>query len=158
MTSLTTTMLGSIVDEYESTKESFGRDDLVRLLCDLRELRAGLAGFAKDVERDLLARADEKKWITPGLGEVQVRRSTKRTEWDSESLTRVVVARALDERILDESSGEYESGAEAVARVLSECARPSWRVTPLRAHGIQIDEFCHEEDQGWSVQLPPRTI
>lgn len=156
MTSLTETMLDSLTGEYAVTRESFDRDDLVHLLWDLRELRAGLSAFVQDVERDLLARADTKRWITEGLGEVTVRRSTKRKEWDSDGLTRKLVALALDERIVDESTGEYEPAWEAVARVLRECARQEWRVTPLRDRGIPIDEYCAESDGGYQIQLPPR--
>ena len=68
----------------------------------------------------------------------------------------VLVALALDERKLDEETGEYEPAWEAVARVLMECARPNWRVTPLRARGLSVDEFCHEEHDSYSVMLPPR--
>ncbi len=149
-------MLSSLLDEYERVSAEYTRDDLVHLLMDLRDLSAGIRTFQSDVQRDLLALADTKRFVVEGIGEVEVKKSTKRTQWDSDSLTRVVVARALDERILDEHTGEYESGAEAVARVLMECSRPSWRVTPLRARGIDETEFCHVEDDGWSVVLPPR--
>lgn len=134
----------------------FDRDELVRLLCYLRDVRAELAAFAADVQRDLLAHAGERSWVVDGLGEVRIRKQTKRSEWDSDGLTRKLVALALDERIVDEITGEYEPGWEAVARVLSECARPSWRVTPLRARGLSVDEYCVERDNGWGVELPPR--
>lgn len=154
MTRFSDALMREIRLEY--TFADFDRDDLVRLLIELRELRADLAIFAKDAERDLLAKADVKRWVVDDLGEVTVRRSNKRTEWDNDGLTAVVVARALDERILDESTGEYESEASAVSRVLSECSRPSWRLTPLRARGIDESEFCHVEEGAWSVELPPR--
>lgn len=135
--------------------EQTRRDALVRFLCELRDLQADLRGFFSDVQRDLFAIAGKRKWVVDEIGEVQVRKQTKRSEWDSEALTRVLVARALDERILDEHTGEYEPGFEAVARVLSECARPSWRVTPLRERGIDETEFCHVEEDGWGLTLPP---
>lgn len=137
--------------------DRYDRDELVRILVGVRERRAELAAFASEVEADLLAQAGERSWVVDGLGEVRVRKQTKRNEWDSEGLTRVLVARALDERILNEDTGEYEASHEAVARVISECARPSWRLTPLRARGIQIDEFCTERDAGWGIELPPRS-
>jgi len=134
----------------------FDRDELVRLLCNLRDVQAELRAFCAEVTKDLLARADVKRWVIDGIGEVSVRKSIKRSEWDNDGITRKLVALALDERLLDEETGEFEPAWEAVARVLSDCSRPSWRVTPLRARGIQVDEYCHEEPNGYDVQLPPR--
>lgn len=131
-------------------------DALVEILVHVRDLRADLATFAADVEHDLIPLAEQKRWVVPGIGEVAVRKATKRNEWDNSGLTARLVALALDERVLDMTTGEYESPWEAVARVLSECARPSWRVTPLRARGITVDEFCTERDGGYSIELPPR--
>ncbi len=150
------TSLGALVADYDDDREHYSRDDLVRLLMLLREVRAELAAVADEVTRDLLAHADTKRFVVPEIGEVAIRKSTKRTQWDHEALTRVVVARALDERLVDEDTGEYEAAHEAVARVLSECSRPSWRVTPLRARGIDDSEFCTVTENGWDVQLPPR--
>lgn len=132
------------------------RDGLVRLLCEIRDKRADLAAAAKDVERDLLALADEKRWVVEGLGEVEVKKSNSYKNWDNDGLTRRLVALALDERIVDPETGEYEPAWEAVARVLSACARPSWRVTPLRDRGLAVDEWCSVESEGWSIKLPPR--
>lgn len=141
---------------HEMSRGDYERDDYVHLLVWIRDLRTDLAALAKDVEKELLANAGERRWVVGNLGEVAIRKSTKRSRWDNESLTAKVVALALDERVLDEHTGEYESAHAAVARVLSECSRPSWRLTPLRARNVQIDEYCEQEDAGWSVELPPR--
>jgi hypothetical protein len=126
------------------------------VLCAFRDCRADLASVAKRIENDLITSAGKRRFTVEGLGEVEIRPRKKRTEWDNDGLTRKVVALALDERVLDETTGEYEPAHAAVARVLAECARPSWRLTPLRARHVPIDEYCHEEDDGWSVQLPAR--
>lgn len=131
-------------------------DDAVRALVAIRDLRYDLATTAGDIERVLIANNPARKFIVDGIGEVQIRKSMKRTDWDNDGLTRVLVAYALDERKVVESTGEYEPAWEAVARVLSECSRPNWRVTPLKARGLAVDEFCHEEPAAVSVQLPPR--
>lgn len=144
-------------DDYDADPNVTNNPDaLAIVLGAIRDARADLAALAKKVETDLLAVAGAQRFLVDGFGEVEVRRNTKRTQWDSEALTRKLVALALDERKLNEGTGEYEPAHEAVARVLSECARPSWRVTPLRTRHIQVDEYCHEEMDGYSVQLPPR--
>lgn len=148
------TDLTEVIRQFYGSEMDFNRDKFVHILVAIRDARAELATFARDVESELMAHAGERKWITPGIGEVVIRKSTKRSEWDNDGLTRKLVALALDERIVNEETGEYEPAWEAVARVLSECSRPSWRVTPLRARGLAVDEFCHEADGGYSVQLP----
>lgn len=129
-------------------------NQLAQILAGIRDIKRQVSAVYDDCERLLLSRMDEKKLEVPGLGLVEAKRRIKRTQWDNDSLTKHVVALALDERLLDEATGEFEREADAVARVLGECARPSWRVTPLRARGLQIDEFCREEEDGWSVSLP----
>lgn len=142
--------------ETAYTGQAWSNDDRVRLLCGLRELQTGIRAFATEVERDVLENAGEKSWVVPGLGTAEVKKKTGYSAWDNDGLTRRLVALALDERIVNTETGESEPAWEAVARVLSECARPSWRVTPLRARGLQVDEFCHVESQGWSLKLPPK--
>ena len=145
--------------EYDETIHGTAAETaevLAIILTALRDARADLATLAKKVEQHLLVLSGEKRFVVAGLGEIDIHRVVKRTRWENEALTRVVVALALDERRLDEQTGEYEPAHEAVARVLSECARPSWRVTPLRARGIDESEFCQVDYDGFTVQLPPR--
>jgi hypothetical protein len=147
---------GADYDDIDIPEDAAGTEVRAIILTAIRDCRADLAKLYAAVEADLIATSGNKRFVVDGLGEVAIRKNIKRTGWDNQALTAVVVARALDERIADEATGEYEPAHEAVARVLSDCARPSWRVTPLRARGVQVDEFCTESPDGWQVQLPPR--
>lgn len=133
-------------------------DDLARLLVAIRDARAALASFADDVSRDLLVLMGDKKMVVEGVGEVEAVKSTKRTKWENGTLARKVIALAYDERQFDEQTGEYEEAGAAVARVLLECARPSWRLGPLRARGIDPDEYCTVDEGVFTVRLPGREI
>lgn len=126
-----------------------------RFLAELRDIKAAVTQVARETEALFVDAMDgDKRLVVDGLGEVEVKTSVSRTGWDNDALWRLVVARALDERALDEETGEYERESDAVARVLAECARPSWRVTPLKARGIQVDEFCTVDFGAKSVKLP----
>lgn len=156
--------LSDLTAEYEATRATFDRDDLVRLLIDLRELAAGVRGFAQDVTRDLLALADEKRWVTPGLGEVTVRKQTKRTAWKHAELLPVLIARIMDERetLYDAETGELlpyvQIGHNLTAR-LRECVSfGAGKVTGLRALGIDEEEFCTVTPDGYGIELPPRDV
>lgn len=118
-------------------------DRAVRDLAQLRAARKALADWEL-VLADYLADALGRNTIAvDGVGTVMVKAGAKRTEWDHDALHRTVVARARDERRIDPETGEVvESEGEAVGRVLAECARPSWRLTPLRERGIDPGEFC----------------
>jgi hypothetical protein len=133
-------------------------DELAVLLVALRDARGALADFAGQVERDLLAVMGERSIEVEGVGLVEAKKSTRRTKWQNHDLYVRVVARALDERKLDETTGEYESEGTAVARVLEECARPSWRLTALRALGLDPDEWCDVDEGAWSIKLPGREL
>ncbi len=141
--------------EYEEVMDA-SPEMLAVVLAAVRDTRADLAVFYSVVERELMEVSGTKRFVVEGLGEVAIRKSVKRTQWDNDALAQVVVAYALDERVLDEETGEYESAFQAVARVLMECARPSWRITPLRDRGIDPDEYCSVDDAAYGVQLPSR--
>lgn len=143
-----------LLDADYNELEGEGPETLVHLLIGVRKASRELTAFGQRIERDVIANAGEKRFAVDGIGEVEIRPNPKRTNWDNAELTKVLVARALDERALNEGTGEYEPAHEAVARVLTACARPSWRVTPLRERGIQVDEFCTETLDAYSVQLP----
>jgi len=145
---------GHLEEEYFVADDAhdMNPDTYAFVLAGVRAVRRALAAFEDRVEADLLHRA-RTSFVVEGLGEVQIRKRTSRTHWDNEGLTRKLVAMSRDERILNEVTGEYEPEAEAVARVLTECARPSWRLTPLRGRHIPIDEYCTQEDAGYTVRI-----
>lgn len=131
-------------------------DDVAVALVELADVKRRAARAYDEAERRYLILAPEKRYEVPGVGLVEVSKRTKRTGWRHAELLPVLVARALDERQLDEESGEYEREASAVARVLRECVSfGAGKVTGLRARGIQPDEFCDETPDGYSVRLPP---
>lgn len=73
----------------------------------------------------------------------------KRTKWDGTGLRSVLAAQVADE-VVDRSTGEVPPLATVTARameVVAECAglnvpSASWRVTPLKARGINPSLFC----------------
>jgi hypothetical protein len=122
--------------------DSDDRDQLAHLLYTMGLVRRSVGEAFQRVEQALLAVAGEKKFEVPNLGLVEIKKATKRTAWDNAGLWAEVVRKARDL-------------AEEPLVVLERCARPSWKVTPLRELGVQIDEWCQETDEGWSVRLPP---
>lgn len=134
-------------------------EGLMAALEEAPTIEAGvrLLSLVRTCKRNLSLAEDElADWLVGVLGRgvtevdrhgyVEVKNGGKRVRWDSEELVRRVVALALDERKVDPETGEYEREAEAVGRLLAECssiANPShsWRVTALRKHGLDPDEY-----------------
>lgn len=143
---------------YGAGEEEPSAETLAIVLTAVRECRSGLATVYDRIEADLLALMGERSMTVPGLGLVEAKKKNIYRHWDNDSLWRLVTAFALDERKLDEATGEYESEGAAVARVLGECARPSWRLTPLKARGIDPSEYAEVEENGWQIKLPARTL
>lgn len=131
--------------------------DIERALRDLHELRQVITalrmweGLLTDWIADYLGR---NTMDLDGVGHVEVKHGANRKEWDNDALWRLVVARARDERKIDPETGEaLESEGEAVGRVLGECMRPSWRLTPLRERDIDPDEYCQVSPGKTSVVI-----
>ncbi len=115
---------------------------LVGELDGVRAERARLRG----VERDLELAIDDLmtgRFLTVGPYELERRRGPNRKAWDHEGLLRVVLARSRDERVCDLATGEYEDPGAAAVRVIAEIAHIDyWRTGPLRARGVDVDEYC----------------
>lgn len=126
-------------------------DALAFGLVGLRALRADLAELARAVEDDVARLMPAKTVTVDGVGTLERRRSNVRRQWESEALARVVVLRAL----VDPETGEMPSSpmeaAERAVAALMACApftaSMGWRVTALRDHGIDVDQY-HESTPG----------
>lgn len=119
---------------------------LGRIVAELQEAR-------KTCTNVLAERLGRGQHYPPGW-EITVRKNKTYREWDHEEVAKRVVSRAVDARLVDETTGEVlESEAQAVARGLLNAARPSWRTTVLRDMGIDPDEFCVTDVNGMSCRL-----
>jgi hypothetical protein len=143
----------SLQEELDESGHSMTRPQAVMVLQAIRDARRELYGFEKDIEQLVVELSGkERQFAIDGVGAVEIKKRQERKHWQSHDLIRLLVARALDER-QELADGTYESDGVAVARVLEECARQEWRLTPLRARRIPVDEYCETEDAGYSVRV-----
>jgi hypothetical protein len=155
-----TDVAGELDAEYHALEEPLPPEALSIMLAAIRDCRAGLNVLYQRVEADLLLTAGEKRFVVEGMGEVQIKRKTKRTQWDHDRLLAAVIARVMDEpaTIFDEETGEllpYVTIGHNVGRRIRECVSlGAGKVTGIRAIGLSPDEFCVEEVEGYSVALP----
>lgn len=147
--------------ELDETDTSL--DETAFLLQAARAHRAAMRDVELLLEQRLVRLAGtDRKPVVEGLGQVEIRRKTKRLAWRHDEMIPAVVSRIVDERdvLWDPESGSMlppaQIGANVTAR-LRECVSfGAGKVTGLRALGLQPDEFCREEPDGVSVQLPAR--
>lgn len=127
-------------------------DEAARRLAALKAQRKELDVLMGDLESWLAERLPRGGMAVEGVGWLEAKPATKRTQWDHDEVVRHVTARARDERQVDPETGEYEPVEEAIVRVLRECAGIGyWKVTGLRARGLDPDEFC-------TVERGPRRV
>ena len=117
-------------------------DALADLLRLVRTTRKEWQDTEAAIESLLATKAGVGQHSTDG-GTYIVRQAATKVEWDHDTVRRNILSRARDERILDETTGEYEGEGEAVARIIWTCvpASPSWRVGGLKALGLDPSEL-----------------
>ena len=130
---------------YDHAEDSDDADHIAFLLAALRDAKQAVAEVYSAVERHLLALDTPRQFEVVGLGVIERKRSVKRTEWDHDGVRSAITRFA---RL---------NGHDPLDLIWSSM-RPSWRVTDLRANGIQVDEYCREEIGAESIMLPPRAI
>lgn len=134
-------------------------DELLNALVAVREEKAR----AREMERDLLeqihAAADNeglRRHFDRGQWRVELATSANR-KWDHDETIKHVVARALDERQVNEETGEIEPSWAAVARAVKECAGIGyWRVGALKQRGLDPDEFAEITSRTPTVRVSDR--
>ena len=133
---------------------------LASYLADLRDHRQDVGRVYDEVERALIFCAGDKKLEVEGVGLVEIKSSVRRTGWQHDDLFRSVVARIIDTPgVFYDEDGTSLYPAQAAANVverLREVLSPSWKVTGLRALGLDADEFCETDEKHYSVKLPGR--
>ena len=159
---MTDPLVAELYDVLADAVAAESRDELVTLLVYIRDLRADLAALAKAVECELMPLAGEKQFVVPNIGEVTIRKQTRRTGWKHDLLLPVLIARIMDEpeTIFDRETGEllpYVQIGHNLTRRLRECVSfGAGKVTGLKAIGLDEEDFCTVTPDGYGVELPPR--
>lgn len=132
--------------------------EVARALVQVRNARRSLGDIERELETELAENRFESKVTTvSGVGTFEVRRGSVRKSWDSDGLVSLLVRRALDPEGTGEIPGNPFAIAERIRDALTECApfTPSmgWRVTALRARGVDVDDYCATSPGRVSVQI-----
>lgn len=123
---------------------------LVLLLDDLRTLRQELASVEAYAESQA-ARVMGRSLTLPD-GRVAERWNGSRQQWRNRELLAVLWDRAIDFAAgdLDDAIGKFRES------VIEAAAITYWRVKPLRAAGVEPDEYCDTERRRATVRIPTK--
>lgn len=119
--------------------QSTNLDDEIAARNILVETKRTLTHLIEDLENVIGQAMPDKRYTAAGVT-VERHRKTNRTQWDTESLRRMV----LDSRIVDEDTGEIKDETP-VDKLLHVWNLGPPRTTALKARGIDPDEFCSTE-------------
>jgi hypothetical protein len=143
---------------YRGVLAEEGRTDLLAFGLDrIRELRRQLGDLERAVEADIAELMDGKTETIDGLGTLERRRGTDRKAWQSDDLLKVIVRQAVDPEGTGEVAGTPIEVLGRVLEAITACVpvTPSlgWRVTALRSHGVDPDEWCETKPGRTAVQI-----
>lgn len=133
------------VDEFDSVP-------LVPVLYRIRVQRQRLAQVEALAERHVTRALGTGKKTIAGV-QLDVHGGWQRTEWQHRDVGRLLAELALVDQVTGELDAEQMRVAmQAVYAVLEVC-RPEWRVTDLRAAGLDLDGLCKETPKRMTVQF-----
>jgi hypothetical protein len=105
----------------------------------------------------LAAEMTEDRLELEGVGVFERRRKADRKSWNHDELRSELMRAVRDGRAkrIDSETGEIidEDPTEQAFRVIFDCARPEWRVRPLKALQIDPDEYAQVTYGGYSIQI-----
>lgn len=137
--------------------------DLTRLFIAVDDAIADLQDLKKQVGYHAHHSLPGREVVAPEIGPVSKSWPSDRKDWRHDDLFDLMLARARDERELDEETGEYEDLGVVVIRVLRDCVSVGgWKLgkaeegTGLRGRGIDPDEFSRVDRGRDTISVPSR--
>lgn len=131
-------------------------ETLVHGLAQLLPLRRDLSDLLRAVEDDIARLMPSKTVEVEGVGVVERRKGTDRKKWDWDSLLPLLIRLWVD----PDGTGEMPAAPEVVERmkalitdVVGTTPSKGPKVTPLRAAGVDPDEYCESSPGRVSVQI-----
>jgi hypothetical protein len=146
-------LLEAVISDVDEYLENYSpvAPDLERLM-DIRSILAtaamGLSSIRDQVDTLIGDAMSEYRTVVAGHGQIERHKKTRRTNWHSDDLLRVV----LDTRMVDEVTGEVEGVLDIVRKVWGLRGYQA-RLGELRKRGLDPDEWCDVDEQpGWSIR------
>jgi hypothetical protein len=124
-------------------------------LVEMKKIKADLDALVREVEENIAALLPDKKATVDGLGVLERRTSSSR-KWDSEGLLRDLVRKYLDPEQTGELTVTWETVSGLIAmlqKALPLTGSLGWRVTPMREHGINPDDYSEVTYGRSTVQI-----
>lgn len=126
--------------------------EATKLLDRLREITTRLAQIDALIVRHIYVTGEHGDTDIDGIGRVKVTRSRDRTKWDERGVAQAVIDKQMEAR-----GGEMPNDPWEVAEWLLQVYGVNYcRVTPLRALGLEPDDYCDSTPGKPTVQLPRR--
>lgn len=121
------------------------------VLADVRSVTANLRTKAAEA----LAQHKVRRLTISGLASVEGTSEATRTDWQSEELLTELLGKRYVDGLVDAGTGEMIEAHELAAWVLS-LFRVEWRLTPIRDHGLDPDEYSTlpKDEDGKTMRTP----
>lgn len=146
----------AVDDQREQLAQAGDLDNLARGLVQLKTLVGDLNQLTRAVEDDVARLMPAKRVEIEGVGAIERRKGTDRKAWKWDDLLPILVRTYLDPDL----TGELPSTPEAVDRmraliveVIGVTPSKGPRLTPLRALGIEPDEYAETTPGRTTVQI-----
>jgi len=137
--------LAELCSDQYSVEPDASTAAIAAQLADLRSLRRHLSELEGWMTDYLVEKLPEEGQKVEGVGLVLPHWSARSPKWDSQALVAHLTALSRESRVVDEDTGEIETEAGAVVRVLTMAApftaSMQWRTNALRALGVDLEDF-----------------
>lgn len=121
------------------------------LLADVRTATASIRKYAAEALSDYKVR----RMTIDGLITVEGTSSSERTDWQHERLMTDMIKACFTDHLVEGETGQVHS-AESVAKIILEWFRVEWRLTPIRAMGLDPDNYSDQptDEDGKPLRIP----
>lgn len=149
--------IGTLLDDVQRLADEGDWEGLVRGLEPLQQIIVDLRIVESAAKRNILELMPSRMEVVEGVGSIEKYKKVTRRNWQSDDLLRAIVRNAL----VDQTTGEIPSSPmEAVDRVITEIkacvpftGSTAWRVTALRDRGFDLDEWCEQNFEDWTLRF-----
>lgn len=140
------------LDRASADFDSLTVEEAVANLSTLKEVIGNLRQLEAALERWVAECFKAEGWRDPqefpGIGTVDVRRSTTRRAWEHDQLTTDWLNTFMEGR-----GGETPDPFDVVAEFRKVASVGSWKVRGLRDYGIDVSDYCNSEPGAPTVQI-----